>query len=157
VSEYKEKTMYQLIADEAVLLLMDEPDIVEKDPSELIYNNVFPYKRIPGTQEEAKVFIMIAVDIPSVSSANCIIKEMLLTITVVCHEGKMRTAYGGTRVDLLAAAIQNILNGTKAFNGNKLEYTSDIEGVFINGGWFYRELKFRAGEKNYPRCGNRYV
>lgn len=148
VSKYKKETMELLIANDDVLTLIDEKKIVDEDPSELIYQNIFPYKRIPSTQEEVKAFILVAVDVPKVSLVNYFFKQMMLTITVVCHAGKMKTSYGGTRVDLLTAAIRNILNGNKEYNGKRLEYVSDLEGVLTGGNYFYREMRFKADEIN---------
>lgn len=152
ISKYKKKTIEMLISNDDFITLIDEPEITDNDPSELVYNNIFMFKRIPSTQEEVKAFVLISVDIPRVSTANYFFMEVLLTVAVVCHSGKMKTDYGGTRADLLAASVNNILNGTKAFNGKRLELVSDIEGVLTGGAYFYRELRFAAGEINNVQC-----
>jgi exo-beta-1,3-glucanase (GH17 family) len=36
---------------------LDQPDVV--DPSDLIMEKIFPYLRVPGTEEEASTYILL--------------------------------------------------------------------------------------------------
>ena len=59
-----------------IIMTIDESYLGAED--ELIYENIFPYLRIPDTQDEAKSYITMAVDMPKVSTKNYFFKDMLI-------------------------------------------------------------------------------
>lgn len=152
ISTYKQKTMERLIEDPDVLVLIKEPEIVADDPSELIYENIFPYKRIQDTQEETKCFILVTVDVPKVSTRNYFFKDMLLMFTIISHKNIMKTSFGGTRNDLMSGAINRIFNGNKDYSGRRLELVSNIEGTLTGGDYMFREMRFNTQDSNTPSC-----
>lgn len=152
----------QIIKD--ILFNSDDPtlstDIVNAIDSEyigceeeLIYENIFPYLRIPNTQTETKAYITISVDMPKVSTKNYFFKDMLITINVIVHEDimKMPARYSATRADYISSLINKVFNGNKEYGNVPLEYVSDVESVLLNK-YFVRSLRFRCNELNTVRC-----
>ena len=59
-----------------IVAAIDENFLGAED--ELIYENIFPYLRIPDTQDEAKSYITMSVDMPKVSTKNYFFKDLFL-------------------------------------------------------------------------------
>lgn len=140
-SEYKQKTMIELISDDDIVSLINQPKYAD-DPSELIWKYIFPYIRISETQEEAATFILLEVNTPKVSTVNRFFKDMLLTVGILTHAEWMKTPYGGTRNDLISGIIIDKFNGNRDVAGNELDLVSDVASVLIGGKYHYRELRF---------------
>lgn len=128
------------------------PDLINKR-YELLYKNIFPYLRIPDTQKEASSYITMSVDMPKVSTKNYFFKDMMITINVIVNERimEMPKSFSATRVDYLAALINQIFNQSKNYGNVPLEYVSDVESILLNT-FFMRTLRFRCNELNTVRC-----
>lgn len=128
------------------------PDLINKR-HELLYKNIFPYLRIPDTQKEASSYITMSVDMPKVSTKNYFFKDMMITINVIVNERimEMPKSFSATRVDYLAALINQIFNQSKNYGNVPLEYVSDVESILLNT-FFMRTLRFRCNELNTVRC-----
>ena len=128
------------------------PDLINKR-YELLYKNIFPYLRIPDTQKEASSYITMSVDMPKVSTKNYFFKDMMITINVIVNERimEMPKSFSSTRVDYLAALINQIFNQSKNYGNVPLEYVSDVESILLNT-FFMRTLRFRCNELNTVRC-----
>lgn len=128
------------------------PDLINKR-YELLYKNIFPYLRIPDTQKEASSYITMSVDMPKVSTKNYFFKDMMITINVIVNERimEMPKSFSATRVDYLAALINQVFNQNKNYGNVPLEYVSDVESILLNT-FFMRTLRFRCNELNTVRC-----
>lgn len=128
------------------------PDLINKR-HELLYKNIFPYLRVPDTQKEASSYITMSVDMPKVSTKNYFFKDMMITINVIVNERimEMPKSFSATRVDYLAALINQIFNQSKNYGNVPLEYVSDVESILLNT-FFMRTLRFRCNELNTVRC-----
>lgn len=121
--------------------------------NELVYKNIFPFLRIPETQNEVKSYITMSVDMPKVSTKNYFFKDMVITLNVIVHEEmmKMPTSFNATRADYIASLINQIFNQNKNYGNVPLEYVSDVESILLNK-YFVRTLRFRCNELNTMRC-----
>lgn len=128
------------------------PDLINKR-YELLYKNIFPYLRIPDTQKEASSYITMSVDMPKVSTKNYFFKDMVITINIIVNEKimEMPKSFSATRVDYLAALINQVFNQNKNYGNVPLEYVSDVESILLNT-FFMRTLRFRCNELNTVRC-----
>lgn len=123
------------------------------DEESLLYQNIFPYLRIPDTQTETKSYITMSVDMPKVSTKNYFFKDMLITINVIVHQEimEMPAQYGATRVDYIASLINKIFNQNQNYGNVPLEYVSDVESILLNT-FFVRTMRFRCNDLNSTRC-----
>lgn len=157
ISDYKNHVIRDILHNEDESLSTEivsaiNPDYIGSE-DDLIYNNIFPYLRIPETQTEVECYITMSVDMPRVSTKNYFFKDMVITLNVICHEQMMRmpARYSATRADYIASLLNKIFNGNKNYGTVALEYVSDVESILLNK-YFVRSLRFRCNELNSARC-----
>ena len=139
---YKRKVIAAILADEAIVEALNS----EADPSELVYENVFPFGIIPDTQMDAKCYITVEITMPQVSTVNYFFKDILIVINVVCHNDMMRTDYGIPRHDYISAKICELLNFSTDFGYGEIQLVSNTEGAFSerHSG---RTMRFKTSEQ----------
>lgn len=134
-----------------IIMAIDESFIDKRN--DLVYKNIFPFLRIPETQNEVKSYITMSVDMPKVSTKNYFFKDMVITLNVIVHEDRMRMpiSFSATRADYIASLINQIFNQNNNYGNVPLEYVSDVESILLNK-YFVRTLRFRCNELNTMRC-----
>ena len=90
-------------------VLYNDPDIVElidnhtidpETPEDLMYENLFPFIRIPGTQDKSGNYICYEVDDMSDISRNDRMKQQYIQFVVFVHRDLIKTKYGAPRHDM---------------------------------------------------------
>ncbi len=129
-----------------------DPNLIN-NRDKLIYKNIFPYLRIPDTQNESCSYITMSVDMPKVSTKNYFFKDMVITLNVIVHQDimEMPKIFSATRADYIASLINQIFNQNKNYGNVSLEYVSDVESILLNK-FFVRTIRFRCNELNTVRC-----
>lgn len=157
IIKYKNRIIKDIIhnSDETLsqeIVTAIDPEMLGEEES-LIYENIFPYLRIPETVDEVKAFITMSVDMPRVSTKNYFFKDMVITINVIVHQDymKMPARYSATRADYLGSLINKVFNQNPNYGNKPLEYVSDVESILLNK-FFVRSLRFRCDELNSVRC-----
>lgn len=148
---YKQQLMSMFINNELLVELIDNTDI--ETAEDLINNNIFNYVRVPQTPEEAKTFICMKIDVPEVYSRNFLFKKLTITIYVITHEDLMHTKYGATRIDLMGAEVDKLLNGYSGIGKAELELISNVENT-VGTKHRCRILTFKASDINNGLCGD---
>jgi len=152
IIRYKQKLISSIVNQDTIINLIDSDYIGIGD--ELIYNNIFPYMRVPHTEEEKLTYITMRVDVPNISSSRKTLKDILITISVVTHQDLMKVENGGgTRTDLLGAEIDNLFNGSDEFGIGQLELKSNFEEN-VDYKHRCRTLKFVVTDINRSLCGD---
>lgn len=157
VGEYKSVAINEILftdkdgLSEEIITAIDPKYINE--PSDLIYNRIFPYMRIPDLVSDVGSYILMSVDVPKVSTVNYFFKQVVLSFMVVVHQDAMYMSgkTNRTRCDYIAERLNSIFNGNKTFTGESLEYVSDIEGILMNK-FHTRTLRFKVEEVNRTQC-----
>lgn len=127
IVRYKQTIVSMIVNDEDIIELLDEKDVEYAD--DLVYINIFPYFRIPQTEQEQKAYILMYIDVPTNTNPNNLMKDIIITFVVACHDGKMKVqGTGGTRVDLLSAKVDERFNGSEVFGIGRLKLISNLEG-----------------------------
>ena len=154
---YKNRIIKDIIHNDDESLSHDiveaiDPEFLGEEES-LIYENIFPYLRIPNTVDEVKAFITMSVDMPRVSTKNYFFKDMIITINVIVHQDymKMPARYSATRADYIGALINRVFNQNPNYGNRPLEYVSDVESIILDK-FFVRSMRFRCNELNSVRC-----
>lgn len=91
----------------------------------LLYDCIYPYPFIPQADEAAKTYIGVRLTVPRIGSKT--FKYIRLTVFIFTHYSLMR-ATGGLRIDLLADAIDGVLNGSLDYGLGHVEL-KDIDDV----------------------------
>lgn len=141
--EYKRKVIAAILDSEDIIQGLN----ADCDPSELMYNNVFPFGVVAPVQSEAKCLITVEITMPQVSTVNYFFKDVLIVVTVICHNDLMRTDFGIPRHDYVSAKICELLNGSTEFGYGEIQLVSNTEGVFTeqHSG---RVMRFKTQERN---------
>lgn len=147
-------------------VLCNDPDIIEildnttldpNMPDEYLYENIYPFIRIPGTQDESKNYICYSIDDLSANEFNDRIKQQYVQFTIFVHKDLVKTKYGIARHDLLGYLIRDLFNRSHLF-GHELKLVYDREGV-TDTDYTTRTLKFQLITPEVTQDGlfdNRY-
>ena len=159
IGEYKQKILSILFNSETIVagidsqqptIDVDEDGVDPDSPDTLVYNNLFPYLRIPETENEADTYILVAVDIININKTNPTYANYLITFWIMSHQKKMRMkGQNCTRIDYLSKEVKKLFDGNLEFGFNKLELISNKE-VILNEKYQYRELRFVCSDQRHP-------
>lgn len=136
---YKQSAMTAVAANDNIVKAINakyssgEP----MDPGDLFYTHIFPYAYIPETIDTVGCYITFEISMPSVSTVNYFFKDVLITITIICHQDMMQMkedeplgATGATRADYISVELDKLFNkSTKLCGKYELELVSNIEGA----------------------------
>lgn len=90
-----------LYSDPDIIEVLDDPDVDPACPEEVIYSSIYPFLRVPGTQDVSKSFITFTVDDRELSPSNSVMKIQNVQFVVFVHKDLVKTKYGVARHDLL--------------------------------------------------------
>lgn len=135
----KKRFMMMLAEDAEIFKLLENKDA--EYPDDLIGTSIFPQIRIDSTTLEAKTYIGVKLDYPSICK-NELYKNYVLTVMIISINDHLKTKTGDSRVDLLAEEITDILNWNDEI-GFRIELVSDVEDP-LNEKFYYRRLVFKS-------------
>lgn len=99
-----------LCSDKDIVEVLDNPTIDPECPEDLVYENIWPCIRIPGTQDISKNFITFTVDDTERMPSNEVMKRQTIQFVIFVHKDHIKTKYGMARHDLLGYLIRDIFN-----------------------------------------------
>lgn len=132
-----EQTLY---SDEDIIEILDNPDLDPSAPEDYVYQNLYPFVRIPGTQDVSRNYICYTVDDMERSPSNPAMKSQYIQFVIFVHKDRIETNYGMARHDLLGYLIRDIFNLSNKL-GPQMELISNREGV-TDTDYHTRTLKF---------------
>ena len=153
IIRYKQQLMSLFINNERIVELIDSKEVQDEDDIEsLIRTHIFDYIRIPSSPDEAKTYIAMEIDIPKIyTSESYLFKKLIITIHIITHEELMPTIYDGTRIDLISAEIDKMLNGYEGIGKKPLDLINNISGS-ISVKHRERIMQFVAEDMNKSLC-----
>lgn len=152
IGEYKMILIRKLIQNDTIVSLIDPAKSVQY-ADDLIYTSIFPYNRIPDTEQEVKTYVTIRCNVPNVVRKNDLVRDVTVIIRAYTHEDLMRVSgRNGTRIDCLAAEIDRVLNETMELGIGPLIVVSNTEHV-LDSRHHYRELLLKTQSINNDRSG----
>lgn len=135
-----------LYSDEDIVEILDNPKIDPEAPEDLVYENIFPFIRIPGTQDVSKNFITFSVDDTERMPSNSVMKTQTIQFVIFVHKDNIKTKYGMARHDFLGYLIRDIFNLSNKL-GPQMELVSNREGV-TDTDYHTRTLRFELIDDN---------
>jgi len=120
----KEKLLRFFLSDQTLVDLLTNEEGHEIPSLDLRYVQVFPYSWLGGTITDQKSYLCFSVSVPRVPTST--VKDVLLKVWIFTHEAIMRTD-NGPRIDLIASAVDTLLNGRTDFGLGKVELKSTSE------------------------------
>lgn len=110
----------------------------------LRYEQIFPYHWLSNTITEQKSYLCFSVSSPRAQSPT--VKDVEIKVWVFSHENIMITP-SGPRIDLLASAIDRMLNGASGVGIGKVELISTREIMPAKDFYGY-ELRYMVKDFN---------
>lgn len=161
IIEYKLTAMNAVVNNENIVKAIHAKDPSGEllEPGDLYYSHIFPFAYIPETLDTAGCYITFEISMPSVSTVNYFFKDVLLTITIICHQAMMQMkedeplgSTGATRTDFIAVEIDKLFNKTTGIVGRQeLELVSNIEGA-IDPVHRCRIMRFKTSAPGVTPC-----
>ena len=142
----KRKIEQALYSDEDIVEVIDDHKIDPSCPEELVYSSIYPFIRIPGTQDESKNFITFSVSDMGRMPNNEVMKSQYVQFVVFVHKSLVETKYGMARHDCLGYLIRDIFNLSNIL-GPQMNLISNVEGV-TDTDYLTRTLKFELVDDN---------
>lgn len=152
LSSYKHNLLRDICNCESIVEFIDSqnPSVDKEDNFSLIYQNVFPYLRIPSTQTKADAYVLLGVSKVNVNRHNHAYHDIEIVIWCLAHQERMQVkGKNGTRIDLLSNEVERLLEGTTKYGFNRLELISSKE-IVLDPIYLYRDLIFRTNDLKHP-------
>ena len=117
-----------LYSDPDIIETLDNKNIDPTCPEDAMYQNIYPFIRVPGVQDEAKSLITFMLDDTDLAQFNKSMKTQLLKVIVFVHKSLVQTKCGAERHDLLAYLVKDVFHLSNSL-GLQLKCISNKEGV----------------------------
>lgn len=142
----------EIVNTPAIVDLID-PELRFKG-EELIYENIFPFNRVPPIEEETKTYITLKADITSNYMTNTLFKDINVMVRIITHQSLMRVGQGrgATRIDLLGKLIKDLFL-SRSFGVGVLEMLSSFETA-VDYKHPCRVLTFQTQDLRKKDCGS---
>ena len=138
-----EQTLY---SDADIIEVLDNPDLDPDVPEDYVYENIFSFIRIPGTQDISKNFITFSVSDMGRMPNNEVMKSQYVQFVIFVHKDLVKTKYGMARHDCLSYIIRDIFHLSNVL-GPQMNLISNVEGV-TDTNYLTRTLKFELVDDN---------
>jgi hypothetical protein len=145
-----------LYNDSDIIEVLDNPELDPDCPEEYLHTNIFPFIRVPGTQDVSKNFITYMLDDMEAAQFNKAMKSQFLKVVIFVHKDLVKTKWGAERHDLLAYLVRDVFHLSNSL-GLQLNLVSNREGV-TDTDYCTRTLQFEMTTPNsmQPYKTNKY-
>lgn len=150
ITQWKRRILSELQNDDEVLEALGT---TEEEKEDLIYTRIYPHYYIPETVTKVTTYIMVEIDIRSLSRTN-VYSYPMITFVILAHQDDMRLDLpniSATRIDYLGELIDRKYNGATGFGVGKLELKQNYAGN-LNDTFRTRTLVFQGMDVNQNLC-----
>ena len=150
ITKWKRRILSELQNDDEVLEALGT---TEEEKEDLIYTRIYPHYYIPETVTKVTTYIMVEIDIRSLSRTN-VYSYPMITFVILAHQDDMRLDLpniSATRIDYLGELIDRKYNGATGFGVGKLELKQNYAGN-LNDTFRTRTLVFQGMDVNQNLC-----
>ncbi len=138
-----------LYSDPDIVEVLDDPDIDPSCPEDLLWSSIWPFIRIPGTQDKSKSYITFSIGDMGLSPRNEVIKNQYVQFVIFVHKNLAKTNYGMARHDCLGYILKDIFHLSNML-GSQMNLVSSAEGA-TDTDYITRTLKFELTAPNSPQ------
>jgi hypothetical protein len=121
---------------------LDQP--TPEDSTSLLYTQIFPYQRVPTTQDTAKTFITMKF---GYKPDGMFYKISTIYFYVITHISLVRTDMGMLRYDYLINQIDTLFNSQRGIGIGKLPFYA-MDDFQINENWLGAFIGYKSTEFN---------
>ena len=145
ISKYKMEILSDVYNNPKIVAAIDsqQKGVTPGEPDTLMYKNLFPYLRVPDTQNIADTYVLLSVDVIRVGRNNRAYAQYQTTIWVLAGLDRMQmpAEIGATRIDYIAEELRQMFHGVTKFGFSRYELMSNRE-ILLDTKYLYRELLF---------------
>lgn len=149
ISAYKKELLSDIINNPRIIEAIgsQQTDVVSEEPDSLLYRNIFPFLRVPNTENMADTYIMLSVDIDKVNQYNKTYAVYRVTMWVMAHVDRMEMEerFQATRIDYISKELDSLFDGQRKFGFSEFELISNRE-ILLNEKFHYRALVFECSD-----------
>lgn len=149
ISKYKQELLSKICSNSKIIEAIDsqQDGAMSSEPDTLIGKNLFPYMRVPETENFADTHIMLSVDVERPNRNNRTYSRYHTTIWVLCALNRMEMPqeYNATRIDYIAEQLTRMFHNVRNFGFTDFELMSNREAL-LDSKFLYRELVFRCSD-----------
>ena len=139
-----------LYSDPDIIEVIANPDIDPTCPEDTMYVNIYPFIRVPSTQDVSRSYITYMLDDVDSGRVNTTMKSKYLKVVIFVHKDLVKTKYGAERHDLLSYLIRDNFHLSNAL-GLQLNLISNREG-YTDADYCTRTLQFEMTTLNATRA-----
>ena len=145
---YRATALQKLCASkELVSLIVNQPHGMINGKG-LVFRNIFPYPYVPEATTEAKTFVTMTITAPMRRERDRTYNAFSLWIYLFTHYSLVNTPRG-LRFDLMAEAVDKLLNGSMDFGLGRMDLVSaedlELPANFYGVGLQYATQDFKRG------------
>lgn len=129
-----------LYSDPDIIEVLDNPNLDPSYPEDALYKNIYPFIRVPGTQDTSMNYITFMLDDMDGSRQNTAMKSQYLKVVIFVHKDSVETSYGAERHDLLSYLVRDNFHLSNKL-GMQLNLILNKEG-FTDTDYCTRTLQF---------------
>lgn len=141
-----------LYSDPDIIEVLNNPDLDPECPEEYYYTNIFPFIRVPGTQDTSRNYITYMLDDKEEKLVNKNMISQSLTVVIFVHKDHIETEWGAERHDLLAYLVKDVFHLSNSL-GLQLNLISNREYV-KDTDYYTRTLQFEMTIPNAMQTFN---
>ena len=141
-----------LYSDPDIIEVLDNEELDSSCPEEYMFQNIFPFIRVPGIQDTSKSFITFMLDDADAAQSNKAMKSQFLKVVIFVHKNRVQTKMGAERHDLLAYLVKDVFHLSNSL-GLQLKCVYNREG-FTDTDFCTRTLHFEMTTPNGMRLFN---
>ena len=153
ISDYKMALLRDIYNNPKIVEAIEsqQVDYVPTEPDSLMYRNLFPYMRVPGTENKADTYVLLSVDIDRVNRNNKAYARYATTMWALAGLDRMQMdeRFKATRIDYIAEELTRMFHGQHKFGFSEFELISSKE-VLLDVKYLYRELIFVCNDLRQP-------
>lgn len=135
-----------LYSDVDIVEVLNDVNIDPSCPEDLLYSSIYPFIRVPGTQDKSKNYITFSISDTGVSYKNDVMKTQYVQFVIFVHKNMSETNFGMARHDCLGYLIRDIFHLSNML-GAQMNLVSNVEGV-TDTDYLTRTLKFEVVDHN---------
>ena len=150
ITQWKRRILSELQNDDEILEALGT---TEEEREDLIYTRIYPHYYIPETVTEVTTYIMVEIDIRSLSRTN-VYSYPMITFVILAHQDDMKLelpSVSATRIDYLGELLDRKYNGATGFGVGKLELKQNYAGN-LNDTFRTRTLVFQGMDVEQNVC-----
>lgn len=135
-----------LYSDPDIVEILDDPEIDKSCPEDLLYSSIYPFIRIPGTQDKSKNYITFSISDMGLSPRNEVMKNQYVQFVIFVHKNLVKTNFGMARHDCLGYLLRDVFHLSNML-GSQMNLVSSAEGA-TDTDYITRTLKFEIVDHN---------